>query len=181
MNIIWIGSPNFDSARKPIDRVVLHWIVGSLASADAQFQKTTPGTSAQYGIEDNVIHQYVKEDKVAYHAGVYAINQRSIGIEHSAAPDRPASEETYRTSGALLGDICRRYNIPLDREHIIKHSEVKATSCPGTLDIDRIISLAKEGQMTDDEMVIKKTEYKDLYEGKQLYQQFKDAGYPSVA
>ena len=35
--------------------------------------------------------------------------------------------------------------------------------------------------MADDEMVIKKTEYKDLYEGKQLFQQFKDAGYPSVA
>jgi N-acetylmuramoyl-L-alanine amidase CwlA len=145
MEIKWIGSPNFDDAsyRKPIDRIVIHWFgVGKQAAADSQFQKT-PGTSAHYSIEDNSIHQYVKEENVAYHAGVYAMNQRSIGIEHSAEPTRPATEETYKNSGALVAEICKRYNIPLDRTHIIKHSEVKATQCPGTMDLDKIINLAK--------------------------------------
>lgn len=142
MNITWIGSPNFDNARKPIDRIIIHWIVGTLASADAQFQKPK-GTSAHYGIEDIVIHQYVQESDVAYHAGVYAMNQRSIGIEHSASPDRPASEQTYKTSGQLVARICKDYNIPLDRTHILKHSEVKATQCCGTVDVDKIIEIAK--------------------------------------
>lgn len=143
MTIKWIGSPNFDTNRKPIDRVVIHWMAGTLAGTDAQFQKKTPGSSAHYGIEDRNIHQYVKEENVAYHAGNYAMNQRSIGIEHSAAPDRLASEETYQTSAELVADICKRYSIPLDRTHILKHSEIKPTQCPGTIDLDKIIQLAK--------------------------------------
>lgn len=145
MNIKWIGSPNYDDAsyRKPIDRVVIHWFgVGKQAGADATFQKPG-GTSAHYSIEDDSIHQYVAEENVAYHAGVYAMNQRSIGIEHSAEPGRDATEATYRNSGALVAQICKKYNIPLDRTHIIKHSEVKATQCPGTMDLDKIINLAK--------------------------------------
>jgi hypothetical protein len=43
----------------------------------------------------------------------------------------------------LVADICRRYNIPLDREHIRLHNEYRATQCPGSLDVDRIIELAK--------------------------------------
>jgi N-acetyl-anhydromuramyl-L-alanine amidase AmpD len=138
----WIGSPNYDKNRTKIDTIFIHWIVGTLSSADAQFQKTG-GTSAHYGIEDDKIHQYVKEEHVAYHAGVYSWNQRSIGIEHSADPNRPASELTYQTSGRLIAEIASRHGIPLDREHIKGHKEVRATQCPGTMDIDRLISIAK--------------------------------------
>lgn len=141
--IKWIGSPNFDTNRTNIDRIIIHWIVGNLASADAVFAKAG-GVSAHYAVEDGTIHQYVKEENVAYHAGVYSMNQRSIGIEHSASPDRPASDQTYDTSGKLIAEIAKRYNIPLDREHILKHSEVKATQCCGTVDIDRLITIAKQ-------------------------------------
>ncbi len=156
MDIKWIGSPNFDTKRTPIDEVFVHWIVGTLASADTQFQKKTPGTSAHYGIEDDVIHQYVKEENVAYHAGVYSHNQRSIGIEHSASPDRAASDKTYETSGRLIAEICKRHNIPLDRTHIRGHKEVRSTQCPGTMDIDRLINIAKThmGNDTDSQKVI---------------------------
>lgn len=150
MSIKWIGSPNYDTARKPIDRIVIHWFgAGNQAGADATFQKPS-GTSAHYSVEDESIHQYVTEANVAYHAGNYAMNQRSIGIEHSATPDRPASDATYNTAGILLKEICGRYAIPLNRTYIIKHSEVpRATQCCGTIDIDRLISIAKGGGMTD--------------------------------
>jgi len=142
----WIGSPNFTKGRegKSIDRVVLHWIVGKLESADVTFQNTTRNTSAHYGIGDDEVHQYVKEENTAHHAGVWAMNLRSIGIEHEGGPDLPISDLTYATSSQLLADICTRHQIPLDREHIIKHNEVRATQCPGTLDIDRIIRDAKK-------------------------------------
>ncbi len=143
MNIIWKGSPNFDGNRKTIDRIVIHWIVGNLAAADAVFAKTSPGTSAHYGIEDQTVHQYVQEGQVAYHAGNYAMNQRSVGIEHSAQPGRLASDATYDSSGQMIAQIAKRYNIPLDRQHVIKHNEVVATQCPGTMDIDRLIAIAK--------------------------------------
>lgn len=143
MQLTWIGSPNYDTNRTPVDEIFIHWIVGTLASADAQFQKAN-GTSAHYGIEDDQVHQYVKEEHVAYHAGVYSHNQRSIGIEHSADQNRPASEQTYQTSGKLIAEICKRHSIPLDREHIRGHKEVRATQCPGTMDIDKLIRIAKE-------------------------------------
>jgi hypothetical protein len=158
--IIQKPSPNQDANRVKVDRVVIHWIVGNLAAADAVFAKPG-GVSAHYGIEDNTVHQYVAEDKVAYHAGVYAMNQRSIGIEHSAAPDRPASEATYQTSGKLIAEICKRHSIPLDRAHIIKHSEVKATQCPGTMDLDKLINIAKNQGATGDN-VVRKSSFFDI-------------------
>ena len=138
MTIKFIGSPNFDNSRKPIKQVVIHWIVGDLTSADATFQKVG-GVSAHYGVEDEIIHQYVLEEDTAYAVGVYYRNQESISIEHSASPDRLASNATYSTSAKLIADICQRNNIPVDRQHIIGHNEIKATQCTGTMDIDRLI------------------------------------------
>lgn len=153
MNIQWKGSPNKDgsSYRKPIDRVVLHWFgIGTLDSANSRFQNPDAQVSAHYGISDETVYQWVKEAEVSWHSGDYPMNQRSIGIEHDATTTKNATEKTYKTAGLLLADICKRNNIPLDREHILKHSEVKATQCPGTLDVDKIISLAKGDIMEED-------------------------------
>lgn len=149
MNIQWVGSPNFATGRngQTISKVVVHWMDGSLASTDQVFQDTTRNTSTHYGIEDDQVHQYVQESNVAFHAGDWDTNLRSIGIEHSAQPGRNASDLTYQTSATLIAQICNRYNIPIDRQHIIKHSEVVPTECPGTIDIDKIINLAQGENM----------------------------------
>lgn len=140
MQAVFKGSPNFDTDRKPIDRIVIHWFgEGTLESANTRFQNESSQVSAHYGISDSRLWQWVKEENVAYHAGVYSMNQRSIGIEHDATTTKNASEETYQASIKLVAEICKKYNIPADRTHIIKHSEVKATACCGTLDIDRIV------------------------------------------
>lgn len=141
---IQIPQSNYQKGRggKKIDRVVIHWIVGSLASADATFQDPQRIASAHYGIENDDVHQYVDEADTAYHCGNFSFNQRSIGIEHSAAPDRPASDRTYTTSALKISVICTRYGIPIDRTHIVGHKEVSATQCPGTMDIDRLIRMA---------------------------------------
>lgn len=141
MNITWIGSPNFDKKRKPIDRIVIHWFGSkgsTLKSTDNYFQKAG-GVSATYAVEDAAIHQYVSEEHVPYSNGNYAMNQRSITIEMSANVARDASDKTYATAAALLADISKRRSIPLDRTHILRHSEVVATQCCGTVDVDRLI------------------------------------------
>lgn len=161
MNITQKPSPNQDGNRVTIDRIVIHWMNGTLASADAVFSNPG-GTSAHYGIENNEVHQYVAENKVAYHAGNYYYNQRSIGIEHSADPSRPASEQTYQTSGQLVREIAKRYNIPLDRTHIIKHSEIVPTQCCGTVDIDKIINLAKGATPPMDDNIKRKSYFFDV-------------------
>jgi regulator of replication initiation timing len=152
MNIIWKGSPNFDKNRALIDRIILHWFgIGTLESANTRFQNSANQVSAHYGISNETVWQWVKEEDVAYHAGNYAMNQRSIGIEHDATTTKNASESTYITSSQLVAEICKRHNIPCDRTHILKHSQVVTTSCCGTLDIDKIISRANVilGQPSD--------------------------------
>lgn len=146
MKIIWKGAAtgNFEIGRKfPIDRIVLHWIVGRLTAADVEFQKPSRQASAHYGVGNKVVHQYVKEEDTAYHCGNLAFNRRSIGIEHEGGPDIPITDETYATSAEILANLCKKYVIPLARTHIVGHREVSATQCPGVLDIDRIIREAE--------------------------------------
>lgn len=136
-------------AGKTINKVVLHWIVGTLESADATFANPDRKASAHYGIGDNEIHQYVKEQDTAWHASNLTVNRESVGIEHeggwllSDGTRFKPTDETHKTSAELVADICKRYNIPLDREHIRIHKEFSATQCPGSLDVDRIIEMAK--------------------------------------
>jgi len=158
MSNVWIGSPNHWNGRQltKIDRIVIHWMDGTLAATDQVFQDTSRQTSAHYGIENTTIHQYVKESDAAWHSGDGNMNLRSIGIEHSATPERQATASTIETSSKLVADICKRYSIPCDRKHVIKHSEVPyATECPGTIPIDQIVikanSILKGGNMTSQE------------------------------
>ena len=75
------------------------------------------------------------------------MNQRSIGIEHlneTGAPTWTIAEDTYKRSAELIADICKRYGIPCDRSHIIKHSEVYSTACPGGIDIDKLVRMAND-------------------------------------
>ncbi len=146
MNVTFIGSPNQSAGRQGngIDHIVIHWMDGNLASADSTFQNTSRQTSAHYGIEDQTVHQYVQEADTAWHAGNWAMNCRSIGIEHSAEPGRDASAATIETSAQLVADIAKRHGIPLDRQHVIKHCEVPyATQCCGTVPIDEILAKAQ--------------------------------------
>lgn len=147
MNIIQKPSPNYQPGRSQlITKVVLHWMDGTLASTDAVFANPDSQVSAHYGIENNIIHQYIQEGDTAWHA--ISANPYSIGIEHSAAPGRPASDETINTSAQLLREICQRHNIAINRGNVIPHSQVVNTQCPGTLPIDLIISKAQGEDMT---------------------------------
>jgi len=165
MNIIFKGAAtiNFEQGRRgnKIDKIILHWIVGTLESADATFANPQRVASAHYGIGDGEVHQYVNDQDTAYHAGNFGVNLTSIGIEHeggweiSPGVRMKPSDKTHETSGKLVAALSKKYNIPLTREHIKGHKEVSlsGTECPGTLDIDRIIKIAKteggDNQMGD--------------------------------
>lgn len=141
----WIGSPNYTASRlgQKVKYIVIHWIVGNLASADATFQRKG-GVSAHYGLENATRHQYVREDHTAYHAGNWLKNLQSIGIEHSAQPGRPASEATYKNSIELCIYLCKKYGLNPDTQ-IIPHNSIVATQCPGTMDLNKIKRGVKAG------------------------------------
>ena len=139
---------NCDSNRTKIDTIVIHHNA-SLNDAVARstwYVSTGHGTSAHYQVTPDKIWGCVGENYVAYHAGNYPVNQRSIGIEHlnnTGAPTWTIAEETYRNSAKLIRDICERYGIPIDNQHIIGHRAVSQTQCPGGIDIDKLIAMAR--------------------------------------
>ena len=148
MNKKWVGSPNFSQGRAfKIDGVVVHWIVGTLSTADATFQNPSRQASAHYGIGGSEIHQYVKEEDTAWHSGNWTVNQKTIGIEHEGGLDIPISDETYKTSAALIKEICARYGIKPSLETITPHKKWLATQCPGTLNIQKILNIINQGDI----------------------------------
>jgi N-acetyl-anhydromuramyl-L-alanine amidase AmpD len=159
----WIGAHenNFRTGRhndmKP-DMIVIHVIEGTLKSCDNWFNNGDAGVSAHYGIGlRRELHQYVREEDTAYHAGrvqgatAPLVKERnlnpnyySIGIEHEGTATSEWPDTMYEDSARLVADIAKRHNIPLDRRHVVEHHEIYAPkSCPGRGDVDRIVKMAR--------------------------------------
>ncbi len=159
MAIKWISSPNKRAGRhgyKP-EAVVIHIMEGSLAGTDSWFRNPESKVSAHYGVgADGEVHQYVDESDSAWHAGRrYGAtwkgirdgvnpNDYTIGIEHEGKADTPWSDEMYDSSAKLVKEICLRWNIPIDRDHVIGHREIYARkTCPGSqVSFKKLITLA---------------------------------------
>ncbi|MGC0329385.1 N-acetyl-anhydromuramyl-L-alanine amidase AmpD [Streptomyces sp. SAI-170] len=147
---------NFRWADRPddygIDLVVIHVTQGSFASAVQVFQDPGHKAAAHYIVgQDGRITQMIRELDVAYHAGNREYNERSVGIEHAGFVDRPQdfTDAMYAASARLTARICARYDIPVDREHIIGHVEVPGTdhTDPGPhWDWDRYLKLVRRAR-----------------------------------
>lgn len=123
---------NYTPADRPadysVDRVVIHVTQTTCAEALSIFRDPDKMVSAHYVVRsvDGYVAQCVRETDVAWHAGDWDHNTRSIGIEHEGWVDRPAyfTDALYTQSARLTAWVCDRYGIPKDREHIIGHYEV---------------------------------------------------------
>jgi hypothetical protein len=73
-------------------------------------------------------------------------NWYTIGIEHEGRADTPWSNALYDASARLIDEICRRWAIPCDRDHIIGYREIRADkTCPGIeVDLDKLVDMVKE-------------------------------------
>lgn len=146
MNITWIGSPNYNEGRgiyKPY-AIIIHIMDGTLSGTDSWFLNKKSEVSAHYGIGKNGdIHQYVKEENTAWHAGTVSKplntifskvnpNLFTIGIEHEGKPQDAWTPEMIESSAFLIAEICLRWRIPIDRNHIFGHYEINSMkpNCP---------------------------------------------------
>ncbi|MFF5974570.1 N-acetylmuramoyl-L-alanine amidase [Streptomyces sp. NPDC012769] len=151
----WTGASraNWRRADRPddyvIDRVVIHVVQGSYASAVKVFKDPGHGAATHYVVrKDGHVAQMIRELDVAFHAGNRDMNERSVGIEHEGFVDRPEgfTKAMYEASARLTAGICARHGIPVDREHIIGHVEVPGTdhTDPGPhWDWDRYMPLVR--------------------------------------
>ncbi|WP_078906648.1 N-acetylmuramoyl-L-alanine amidase [Streptomyces sp. NRRL S-378] len=131
----------------PIEYVVIHLTTDTLPVMFAKFRDDTERVSAHYMISatGTRIAQCVRERDVAWHSGSVWYNYRSIGIEHEGWTDQPVyTDGMYEASAVLTATICAKYDVPVDRDHILGHVEVPLSTHddPGTVwDWDKYMNL----------------------------------------
>ncbi|KKD06835.1 N-acetylmuramoyl-L-alanine amidase [Streptomyces sp. WM6386] len=138
----WIPAPyeefgdndygNHDLGDRPksqsIKYIVIHDTEGTWEGVLNLVQDPTY-VSWQYTLRstDGHVAQHVKAKDVAWHAGNWYVNAKSIGLEHEgflADPDAWYTEAMYRSSARLVKYLAKKYGIPLDRQHILGHDNV---------------------------------------------------------
>lgn len=142
----WIPAPyeqfgdgdygNHDLGNRPesqsIDYIVVHDTEGAWEGVLKMVQDPTY-VSWQYSLRstDGHIAQHVKAKDVAWHAGNWFVNAKSIGLEHEGFltnPDAWYTEAMYLSSSRLVKYLAEKYDIPLDRQHILGHDTVPGTT-----------------------------------------------------
>lgn len=130
---------NYDITNRPkdmaINSVVIHDTEGDLQSVLSAFQDPTFYASVHYVVDtDGTIYQMVQDKNIAWHAGNWSVNMHSIGIEHIGHAATGSTDYTpamYHASAQLVKYLTDKYDILRDREHIIGHDNVPATTTDG--------------------------------------------------
>ena len=133
---------DFDSLseRGYTDMIVIHHTGENDIDASAeqihQWHKAAPnywvGIGYHYVIrKDGTIERGRPEWAIGSHA--YGENSHTIGIHLSGDFEQaePTAEQIEKCA-MLIADIADRYGLPIDRDTIVGHGELMATTCPGT-------------------------------------------------
>jgi len=130
---------NYTQAKRgasSIDFIVIHIAQGSYSGTIEWFQNPTASVSAHYVVSKRgTVAQCVPNEDIAWHAGNWSFNKKSIGIEHAGYASQWWTDSTYHSSAKLSAYLCKRFNIPVRRHYIRGHRSVPkvATRCPGRL------------------------------------------------
>lgn len=159
----------FDVTQFPVvpDVIVIHVAVATMQGTFNTFNNPAEQKSSHYCIGENGdIWQFVQDENTAWHAGFVknptarlvlermgkypTPNSYTIGIENSGeypGDTTPGdfTDTQYQANGWLVAQLSKKWNIPLDRDHVIGHKEIRADkTCPGKLvSVQRIIDIAK--------------------------------------
>lgn len=129
--VTWLrGDGNYTKASRTwhsIRCVVVHATEGPFWGSITWLKNEDSHGSAHFVVgRDGKIVQIVHRSDIAWHSGNAAVNRESIGIEHEGITDDPAgfTAAEYRASARLTAWIASNALMPIDRTHIIGHSEV---------------------------------------------------------
>jgi hypothetical protein len=124
---------NANRGAAKIDFIVIHIAQGSYSGTISWFQDPRSNVSAHYVVgRGGQVAQCVRNEDIAWHAGNWKYNTKSIGIEHAGYAGHKWTRRMYRSSARLSARLCKRFNIPVNH-HIIRHRSVPgvSTRCPG--------------------------------------------------
>lgn len=130
---IWCNKGNFtESNRKSseIDTLVIHYTGNNGDTAENNgnyFKNNVVETSAHYFVDDTTVVRSVADKNIAWHAGDWDINCRSIGIE-IAGSTTECTGKTLENVILLAQRLMEKYNIP--KERVIRHYDANGKLCP---------------------------------------------------
>jgi N-acetyl-anhydromuramyl-L-alanine amidase AmpD len=129
---------NYDLAVRPSDGLNIRYIVIHDTEVDynttlAIFTNSRSAASAHYVVRSSDGHttQMVPTRHAAWHAGNWYVNAHSVGVEHEGVAIQGAAwynEQLYHSSARLVRYLAKRFNVPLDRNHIVGHDNIPGTS-----------------------------------------------------
>lgn len=151
------------------DVIVIHIAEGNRDSVYNEFL-TKPKSTHYLVNKDGSVWQFVEEKDGAWGNGIVnnptsdIVKQRmpanpnlyTVSIEHEGfAAQGDMSDLMYATSIQLVKDIAGRWNIPLDSVHVIRHRNITdQKSCPGPINVERIIDGAVASGPTAKQLVL---------------------------
>jgi N-acetyl-anhydromuramyl-L-alanine amidase AmpD len=136
--------------------VVLHRSGGSRDTFRARFNDPSASVSAHYVVgRDGTVDQYVLDGDTAFHAGIAdgatwrllrpGVNPNfyTIGVELEGPAEGDWPDAQINAAAGLIAEICRRWTIAIDADHVVQHSAIRASSrCAVDCPIDRIVAAA---------------------------------------
>lgn len=164
--IQWAGTPNFWEGRegKSIITIVNHITVGAFPGCLNWLQNPDSGVSSNYLVNRaGEIYQLVKDENSAWANGevdksTWTLydgtnpNRYTLSIEHEGF-DGTLTEEQYQATLWLQTQLMVKWNIPIDRDHIIGHYQIDSVNradCPGpNFPWDRLMADLKGGAALD--------------------------------
>ena len=144
--------------RSSTNRIIIHHTGSGAATSDQSAEEINKYHKEHNGWNCIGYHYVIrksgniekgrKEDRVGAHAE--GANSDSIGIHVSGEfQNENPTDKQIESLVKLLQQLCKKYNIPIDRKHIIGHREVCSTDCPGNNlynKLDSIVSRAAGGR-----------------------------------
>lgn len=139
---------------KPIIYLIVHHAATTSQSAFfATLEGTAREVTCNFAIARGKTYRQVHEGRRAWTSGAWMIDDQALTVETLNTTGEPSWQigaDDYDQLAELALYMHEEYDMPLTRAHIIGHGELLsrfgvsyATACPGGIDIDRIITLAR--------------------------------------
>lgn len=136
---------NYGGSRTgPVRYIVVHYTAGDGDTAwdnGLYFSRGSRGASAHWFVDEQEAVLSVPEEAVAWHCGAsayrhpYCRNGNSLGVELCSRKDRQGNyyftPRTLENGAALIRELMRRYDVPLER--VVRHYDVTGKLCPAPL------------------------------------------------
>ncbi|MDR3128446.1 MAG: N-acetylmuramoyl-L-alanine amidase [Bifidobacteriaceae bacterium] len=120
--------------------IVIHDTEEQLTETLGLVQSPDYTASWNFTMDENKVYQHfdAKTD-LLWHAGNFYFNMHALGIEHIGYIGGGGwyTDKLYRDSAVLVKSLAQKYNIPLDKAHIIGHENIPGISVGATQNVHK--------------------------------------------